>query len=166
MKFYFGSSIMTNNMLTKTQYNAMTISKTRLLFLISVFSLTITLLIYLLFRGNQIKLIGYFDSRIMFLHFIRLQSLKIINSIPQWIIFNLPDGLFVFSYTTLMLGIWHRNKYQYYWILFLPIALIIVEFSQLFKILKGTFDFLDIIFYTLFTTLTFLIKFKFYETSY
>ena len=69
--------------------------------------------------------------------------------LPNWIIYNLPDFLWVFSFTSLLFIIWNKKieKENVFYILF-PMGIgVLSEFGQLFSIINGTFDKVDIIFY-------------------
>ncbi len=71
------------------------------------------------------------------------------NILPDWTIYSLPDGLWLFSYMALMLLIWKNkvNNNNAFWIFSVPLLVLCHEFGQLFKIFPGTFDIADIIFY-------------------
>lgn len=90
------------------------------------------------------------------------------NDIPHWFLYSLPDGLWIFSYISLMLFVW-KNSVSFksiVWILIIPILAIGSEVGQLLSFMSGTFDFTDLVFYILGTILPFLfyhksIKYKF-----
>lgn len=63
--------------------------------------------------------------------------------IPPWVYFSLPDGLWVYSFTSSILILWKKNNY---WILFPIITGIMVEVLQGFSLFPGTFDYLDLTF--------------------
>jgi hypothetical protein len=67
---------------------------------------------------------------------------------PAWFVYNLPDGLWVYGYTSIMLMIWNGTleKANSIWV-FLPVILAVIsEFGQLFGVVPGTFDYFDIVF--------------------
>lgn len=107
-------------------------------------------LLYILFRSDNLLMFKWFEyiniKKTIFL--IRNN----INFHPSdWIIYNLPDGLWLFSYTSLMINIW-KNKMNYesiFWIFIVPFIAILSEFLQLFNLISGTFDFIDLLFYIL-----------------
>lgn len=71
--------------------------------------------------------------------------------LPEWIKFNLPDLLWVFGFTSVMLIIWKnvksRIKYVY---ITLPLFIgVTSELLQFFLPNFGTFDLTDILFYTI-----------------
>ena len=131
------------------------------LLFISCISFLLSILIYILFRSRQIRIIGYCEKNFYFLHNLRLELRNNFKGFPTFIFYSLPDGLFLFSYTTLMLWLWHKNKYKFYWVLFLPVFLVIIEFFQLNHSNIGTFDFIDLILYICFVLITLLINSKF-----
>ena len=68
----------------------------------------------------------------------------------DWIIFNLPDGLWVYSLTSLMIIIWENHTWQSLgWTWSGLLIAIISEFCQAIGILPGTYDPVDIVFYLL-----------------
>lgn len=82
----------------------------------------------------------------------------IVNDIPHWFLYSLPDGLWIFSYISLMLYIW-QNSISFKnisWILIIPILAIGSEIGQLLGLVSGTFDFADLVFYILGMTLPFI----------
>jgi hypothetical protein len=77
------------------------------------------------------------------------------NFLPDWLIYSLPDGLWIFSYMSLILLIWKNkiNLHNIIWIVIAPVIVILFEFGQLLYITKGTFDYNDIAFYIVGTIL-------------
>ena len=132
--------------------------KKALYFIFNVFLPTLVGgLIYVLYRSDNIlffewiNFFGLLDCVIEARSFFNNNDLLISNFLTQ----NLPDGLWIYSFTSCLLLIWGDkntlNKYIYF---FVPIALSIVsELCQLFHILPGTFDLLDILAYLFFTIL-------------
>ena len=67
--------------------------------------------------------------------------------LPQWIYFSLPDGLWVYSLTSILLIIWNNQyKTAKMWLLIPLLFGPLIEISQGLKIFSGTFDFLDLTF--------------------
>ncbi len=71
--------------------------------------------------------------------------------ISDWIIFSLPDGLWMFSGTTLLLLVWNNEitTKNLYWLLLLPFCAIFSELLQGLHLLRGTYDWVDIIAYVI-----------------
>ena len=61
--------------------------------------------------------------------------------LPDWALYNLPDGLWLFSYTLLIDAIWSKNNIKYYFIGIITLLILILEIE---KIFPGTGDILDI----------------------
>lgn len=118
-------------------------------------------LIYILFRTASLKMFSWYET-IGFgglTNELRKFTFQFSNRIPEWILFSLPDGLWIFSYVTLMLVIW-RNSVSIknvFWILIIPLLAIGSELGQLFGLIIGTFDFADLILYILGMTLPFIL---------
>jgi glycopeptide antibiotics resistance protein len=94
-----------------------------------------------------------------FIKTIRSHTNSYEQNLPDVILYALPDGLWLFSYVSLMLYLW-KNEVKHenlHWILSIPIISIISEFGQIIKIVPGTFDITDLIMYLLGTFLPFLI---------
>jgi hypothetical protein len=121
-----------------------------------LFPIILGCLIYMIFRSTNILLFEWFnnlgllsiamDIRIFF----NEDNIIVSNFITQ----NLPDGLWVFSFTSSFFLIWggySHHKISYFYI---PITLALIsEFGQFFGFVVGTFDYLDVIFYIFFTYL-------------
>ncbi|HRB97506.1 MAG TPA: hypothetical protein PKY67_07330 [Nitrosomonas sp.] len=68
----------------------------------------------------------------------------------DWIKYNLPDGLWVYSLTSLMIIIWKSYTLKsLIWICSGLLIAIISEFCQYIGVFPGTYDSIDIIFYLL-----------------
>ena len=92
-----------------------------------------------------------------------LRKFSLFNSqIPLWIKYSLPDGLWVYSLTSLMIIIWQdvKSKSKYYWIASSIIIAIVIELGQYLRLIPGTYDILDIILCLIAFSLSFLILYK------
>ncbi|NNT71677.1 hypothetical protein HKT18_05545 [Flavobacterium sp. IMCC34852] len=78
--------------------------------------------------------------------------------IPEWILFALPDGLWMFSYMSLILLVWENNisKENIVWIFIIPFIALLSEVLQIIEIIPGTFDKLDLAMYLLGVGLPFI----------
>lgn len=100
--------------------------------------------IYLLFRSENILLFQWvktigFES---FLTALRENSLSI--TVPNWLLYSLPDGLWVYAFTAALFLFWQGKNSVWIWI---PIFIsVIFEFAQATKIIQGKFDVLDLLF--------------------
>ncbi|MDO8333170.1 MAG: hypothetical protein Q7T35_00690 [Nitrosomonas sp.] len=70
--------------------------------------------------------------------------------LADWIKYNLPDGLWVYSLTSLMIIIWKSYTLKsLIWICSGLLIAIISEFCQSIGVFPGTYDLIDIVFYLL-----------------
>ena len=78
----------------------------------------------------------------------RQYSLTASSTLPQWIVYSLPDGLWAFAYALLITGIWIRSNsgLKYFWMSTIPVLIIGLELLQYTGLVKGTFSFQDIAF--------------------
>lgn len=68
-------------------------------------------------------------------------------NLPGWLLFTLPSGLWAFSYSILITGIWwSKNSWlKYFWIASILFLVVGWEVFQLLRIIPGTFSFGDIL---------------------
>jgi hypothetical protein len=105
--------------------------------------------IYVIFRNknlrffNWFKKIGIYD----YINTIRLITNPYKGFIPDWFYNSLPDGLWVYSFTSFYLIIWDREiEKMKYWLLLPLIFGCLVEFAQALEIFEGTYDPKDLLF--------------------
>jgi hypothetical protein len=91
------------------------------------------LFIYLVGRSDSVRVVNWFD-------------LNWSISIPVWVNYNLPDGLFAFALMSSIPIIWNiENKQIRFWEIICITFLFAIEFGQLF-IISGAFDLMDLLF--------------------
>jgi len=131
---------------------------------IIVLSLPVILggLIYLIFRNESLIMFSWIEYLSMSNEINTIQNFRNIISFPKWFIYSLPDGLWIFSYTAISLEVWKHsiNNQNIFWIFSIPVIAVLSEFLQLSKIIPGTFDPADLIFYFLGIILSFCISAK------
>ena len=137
----------------------------RKLILLSTLSIFFGGVIYIAFRSSSIILFKWlYDIPVIddFVKNLRISTLPYKEYIPDWFLYSLPDGLWMFSYSCIILIIWKRviNKYSLIWLLILPILSILIEFLQYYDYFNGTFDVLDIVFFIFGSLLPILINKK------
>lgn len=119
----------------------------------SLISLVFGTVIYLLFRTPSLKIFNWLELfNIDFLNSdLRKYSISNVGKIPDWFLFSLPDGLWISSYVLLIISIWNFkiNFNCIFWVSVIPIVAIFSEIGQAMKIVQGTFDSCDLIFYVL-----------------
>jgi len=122
-------------------------------------------LIYLFFRPESIEIFKWVNIHAAdsFISEFRDFILKNRYFIPEWFIYSLPAGLWMFSCTTLILFIWDNkiNSNSVFWLLTLPVICIFIEIGQYLNLNSGTFDIIDFVFYLIGSTLPLLLFTKF-----
>ena len=118
-------------------------------------------LIYIAFRQDTLKMFNWFDSINLsaVISKLRLFTLPLSDYLPNWFLYSLPDGLWLFSYLSVLLVVWDNviSKHNIHWLLLVSVVAIFSEIGQFFKIVPGTFDIFDLIFYLGGTVLPILI---------
>ena len=69
---------------------------------------------------------------------------------PEWIKYNLPDGVYVAAYILIIDAIWKDDDslIKHFVIALVPLVTITSEIFQYFGLVKGTFDLCDLLFYS------------------
>ncbi|MET3537027.1 hypothetical protein SAMN05216324_105157 [Chryseobacterium limigenitum] len=65
--------------------------------------------IYIIFRPESLIMFRWFKYLSISNEINIIQNLRNIYSFPPWLVYSLPDGLWIFSYTTLSLEIWRYS---------------------------------------------------------
>ena len=119
--------------------------------ILSLLLLVVGSIIYLLFRPEEILIFRILDAIgvMPVVDYLRLQTAHIL--LPDFVIYSLPGGLWAASYLLGMYIITNGLRFYTKLIIATPlvITMIIVEFLQLANIRLGTFDFRDIICYSI-----------------
>ena len=118
-------------------------------------------LIYVLFRQDSLKMFSWFESVNLSnsISEMRLFTLPLSIYLPDWFLYSLPDGLWLFSYVSFLLVVWGNviSKHNIHWVLLVPLIAIFSELGQLIKVISGTFDVVDLCSYFLGAVLPILI---------
>lgn len=112
-------------------------------------------LIYLLFRSNTIYIYTWCCSLGLSGVIDTLRFAVCDWIIPNFIKFNLPDGLYCVAYLLIIDAIWHDDKSWLKLLILATVPTIIVfsEIMQYFGLIRGTFDVCDLLCYILPTVL-------------
>lgn len=106
--------------------------------------------IYILFRPAEASFLNWFalPESAQWLDALRVRSLSVRSFLPQWLVYSLPNGLWAFAYTLLVLSIWRGSSsiLKYFWFLSIPLLVFGFEMLQFSGDLQGTFCLNDIIF--------------------
>ncbi len=117
-------------------------------------SLILGLIIYLGFRDNLIinKLI----------HMEVIKDYCLLIKLPNWVIYSLPDALWMFALILLVVTIWNftLSKSCIIWIIISFLTGILFEILQKPRFIKGTFDYIDLIFIIVASIFPILLTFK------
>ena len=113
----------------------------------AAFSLFVGGAIYLLLRSPQLIYYGWLEGLAIDTQLTLLRSM--INpstSSPSWVIYSLPDGLWLFSYVCVILAICRDSpvKQFLHWLILMPSLAFSLEVLQLTRTINGTFDVTDI----------------------
>ena len=92
----------------------------------------------------------------------REKSLSINSFLPDWMVYSLPNGLWAFAYTIIVLRIWKGSNsiVKYFWFLSIPVLVFGFELLQLTGDLKGTFCWSDMLWGAIGITLGLLTIFR------
>jgi hypothetical protein len=106
-------------------------------------------ILYILFRSTTLRMFKWFSLVGLehTIHSAQTNVFELKNYIPSWIYFSLPDGLWIYSFTSAILIYWYNdNQKVRFWLLIPFISGILIEIFQCFKLFPGTFDSLDLVF--------------------
>lgn len=120
--------------------------------------------IYVSFRVESLRMFSWFNSISLYkvITATRNYTLNYDFLIPDWVKFSLPDGLWLFSFISLILITWKNeiNSSNLFWLIGLPIIALLSEIGQSISIVQGTFDWIDIAMYLIGFMLPFIINKK------
>lgn len=118
-------------------------------------------LIYISFRVDSLMMFKWFENFSLRKPIDSLREMTLVHKslLPDWMLYSLPDGLWVFSYVSLILLLWGNklSSFNIIWIFLMPIFAIASEVGQLLSLIPGTFDIIDLIFYILGTIIPLII---------
>lgn len=116
---------------------------------ISALAILIGGMIYLLFRSTDIIVLHWIDSIGLDGWIREIRSFEPGGplTIPSWIIYSLPNGLWAFAYALILSFLWIKrsSRIKWFWLATIPILVFGFEFSQYMKILPGTFSMGDLL---------------------
>ena len=144
-----GGSKPVESVLKKNIVNVTDIPRIRLFAAHVVFPIFMGASIYLLWRSQELLMfdwlcaVGLSDSS----HSIRVLAYPATMFLPQWILYSLPDGLWVYAVTAWMGLIWLECHYlrRYFWMTTGLMLGLGGEIGQAFRLIPGTFDTWDLV---------------------
>lgn len=116
-------------------------------------------LIYIAYRKDTLIMFRWFNYVGFDFKLIR----KSINySIPNFIKYSMPDGLWLLAYQLIVGSIWENilSKVSMFCIYSMPVVILIEEILQKFGLIDGTFDYKDILCYIVSVILSIIIILK------
>ena len=113
-------------------------------------------LIYIIWRSTSLLMFSWFDGFGLTSHINVLRNISF--AVPEWVIYSLPSGLWIYSFSFILIYIWHdaKSKSKYLWMSLAPIIALSSELGQLIGVIPGTFDLADIALYMVFIGLSIL----------
>ena len=132
----------------KQSINSILINKAVLFLIHVLFPILLGGFFYLLFRSKSLIMFHWFDKMgvLDLIQSFRNYFIGIKESIPNWIYFSIPDGLWTYSFTSAILLFENNRKVLKYWLLVPFLMGPLIEIFQFFKLFPGTFDPLDLLF--------------------
>ena len=78
--------------------------------------------------------------------------------LPDWLVFNVPDGLWSYSLLSFTFILWQNNRSSnaFFWLIVAFSLGIFLEIAQYKHFISGTFDWLDVLTYLIFNTFSVL----------
>lgn len=110
--------------------------------------ITIGGFIYVFFRSKTLRLFFWLEKIgvLGITNDIRLIVYPLKRYLPEWFLNSLPDGLWVYSFSAMLFLVWKDFFIQNKILLMLPFVMVLVlEAMQLFEIINGTFDVMDVV---------------------
>lgn len=127
---------------------------------IGITALIVGGLLYVIFRSKSLLMFEWFRMMGFSEMVENLRGNYDGLSMYGWIRESMPAGLWLFSYLFIIDSLWgkDRNLVYHLFIFVLPVIAICSEFMQLFGMLPGTFDYMDLISYAIAILIFILIK--------
>ena len=123
--------------------------KLNLLFWHVIIPITFGGILYLLFRSDSLMMFRWADAIGIkpVLDDMRIYCTTIQMDNLNWIFFSLPDGLWVYSFTSFMLIVWGLkfSRHSLFWISIGPLLALCGEMGQALGVVRGTFDPIDLL---------------------
>ena len=106
--------------------------------------------VYILWRDPNLLMFRWFGAAGLgpAIDWLRVGTASAQTALPHWFIYSLPDGLWVYALTALMMFVWHGVRSLPLKIFWLSLGLLIgagSELAQLAGILPGAFDPIDLV---------------------
>ena len=133
--------------IVKVNVNEILTGRKAYLVLNALFPVILGASIYLLFRDTSLLVFQWMDSLCLFddIMELRIDSQVLRTSLPQHVLYSLPDGCWVLAMTAVYRSIWDWNSLEgSFWISLGCILGLGGEFGQLLGFVPGHFDWWDV----------------------
>ncbi len=122
--------------------------------LLSALLISIGELVYILYRPLTLYMFKPLEQMGLLDDVRTLRSahwLPPIETVPEWVVYSLPDGMWLLSYMFAMEFIWNNDSkhIRLFFVWTMPVAIIAHEFCQLMGLASGTWDILDLTSYSI-----------------
>jgi hypothetical protein len=105
--------------------------------------------IYILFRSESLLMFKWYHALGTddLIRDLRIQATPYRHFVPEFILFSFPDGVWVYSLTVVMGGLWHNTSFfsRFFWVSIGPLIGIGSEMGQLLGLVPGTFSYSDLL---------------------
>ena len=118
-------------------------------FIISFFMFLTGGFIYLLYRSLTLRMFSWLKTLGLYQMVLSWRESLGLCHLPNWVIYSLPDGLWMGAYLLLMYMLWYKITTwdALAFPLVLPLFMNITEVLQGFDLFPGTFDIIDMLCY-------------------
>jgi hypothetical protein len=120
-----------------------------LIYALSAVSVFLGGVIYILYRPEKAGFFKVFDfiGLEKWSDLVREKTISVGQYLPEWFVYTLPNGLWAFAYSLLIMTIWRRSKslLKYFWFATIPVLIFGFELLQSTGTIPGTFATGDII---------------------
>lgn len=115
--------------------------------------------LYLTFRTTELNMFRLYEHAGPWVDSLREWGREL--SLPQWVRYSLPDGLWLLSYLLLVDAIWNRfDKVSGVWYLIMPAVAFGSELAQMCWGFTGTYDVMDLVCYSAAVIITLIVVYS------
>jgi hypothetical protein len=112
--------------------------------------------VYILFRPTSLLMFRWADNLCLMvpIHALRIHCISVTNYLPHWFIYSSPFAFWVVAYLLFIKAIWWKSitPLRYFWFWCVPLISVISEIGQYLRLIPGTFDPVDLLIISLYTT--------------
>lgn len=106
-------------------------------------------MIYLLYRCTDVYMFQPLKTYGVMDYLLEIRKYVATDCLPDWFLYSLPDGLWLYSYMLFVRVIWYGNNsaFKLFFLALMPIMAFALEGLQFIHCFPGTGDIVDIVFY-------------------